>query len=258
MAMHRPRRFLTACMIAGVFCANFSAFSQDEASSALPAVDNVASAISYLQLQRSIENGLRTSYRIRYQELRLRESLIEDDWRAAVADLEGLLQSKLTSRTQYAVETQAERVSEIYTLRTAASSDVNSIMGQIIAQRNRILQLDSAIRSLKESTSRLGTDVTGTWSATLMPRKLQGEILLFQNGVMVNGRYHFSGGWEGSLSGYVAGKRLLLERYDAAMGRSGQFIVVLSEDGQTLTGSWSNYDLSIGPSSGAFTAHRVD
>jgi hypothetical protein len=49
----------------------------------------------------------------------------------------------------------------------------------------------------------------------------------------------------------------VLERYDAQLGRAGEFVAALSKDGNSLAGRWSNYDLSEGPSIGSFMAKRL-
>jgi hypothetical protein len=93
----------------------------------------------------------------------------------------------------------------------------------------------------------------------MLPVSQKGVFDLKQEGTIVSGTYSLEGGWTGSLTGTLVGRKVHLVRIDSKLGRSMEFEGFLATDGDTIRGTWQSYDLSndLQPS-GQWSAMRRD
>ncbi len=117
-----------------------------------------------------------------------------------------------------------------------------------------------AIRRLEEAVGSAEDPLSGTWRLAVEPGGQEGQMSLQLDGTLVQGTYHLSGNWIGSLRGtFVAGK-VRLERIDSQIGFAAIFHGRLQGQGKnaTLQGNWEATQLAAGmPSSGTWVAHKV-
>ncbi|MFQ5700913.1 MAG: hypothetical protein ACE5HU_03615 [Acidobacteriota bacterium] len=162
-----------------------------------------------------------------------------------VRHLEGLIEEKETGLLT------AEKVE------AAVHEEGRRLRQQIRDQRERMALLSREIRTLRASLPTQRESITGVWDVTLLPSGDEGVFALFQSGTIVTGQYVLDGPYRGSLDGTLIDRKVLLHRIDARLGRSMDFSAYLSPDGQSLRGTWENYDLANGqPRSGSWAARR--
>ena len=139
----------------------------------------------------------------------------------------------------------------------ALRDEARTIRDQIRRLRARISMFNTQMETLRATLPRDRDSVTGIWDVTLMPSGDKGVFALWQTGTIVSGQYVLDGPFRGSLEGTLVNKQLLLRRIDARLGRSMELSGYVSEDGQTVQGTWTNYDLSSGRSpTGSWTAKK--
>jgi hypothetical protein len=130
---------------------------------------------------------------------------------------------------------------------------------RILKGRERIAFLQTRLESFKDKLPRAIESLTGNWEVTYMPSGDKGYFRIEQNGTLLGGEYVLEGGWRGSLQGTFVNGKIFLQRIDSRLGRSSTIEGFLSSDGETIKGSWQNFDLSgPGPSSGSWTATKQD
>ncbi|UCF80578.1 MAG: hypothetical protein JSV08_08735 [Acidobacteriota bacterium] len=230
---------------------------EDTSLADVPPVENIHQAIYFLNVQRSMEEDFLRNLYERYQAKRVEEQGLFDELRALYYDVDSLLASRASPEREEGLRDALERLDALEAHLVQLTIELKRLRDQMTEVRNRMAQFSHKIAELLASVPEEATDLTGTWLVSLEPLQLVGEMRLFQNGIMVSGTYLLSGGWRGNVRGYVAGGQAVLERYDAQLGRAGEFVAVLSDDGKSLAGRWSNYVLSEGPSVGSFTAKRL-
>jgi hypothetical protein len=90
-----------------------------------------------------------------------------------------------------------------------------------------------------------------------MPLQHRGTFNLRQSGAIISGTYRLDGGWSGSLQGTLVNRKVYLVRIDSKLGKSMELEGVLSSDGETIRGTWLNYELGAGDgSSGQWAANK--
>ena len=230
---------------------------EDTSLADVPPVENIHQAVYFLNVQRSMEEGFLRNLYERYQTKRVEEQDLFDQLRALYYDVDSLLASRVSPEREEGLQDALERLDTLEAKLVQFTIELKRLRDHMTEVRNRLAQFSRKIAELLDSVPEEATDLTGTWLVSLEPLNLVGEMRLFQNGIMVSGTYLLSGGWRGNVRGYVAGGQAVLERYDAQLGRAGEFVAALSEDGKSLAGRWSNYNLSQGPSVGSFTAKRL-
>jgi len=140
---------------------------------------------------------------------------------------------------------------------TGVSEEGHRIRGEILDLKERMTLLSSQLDTLVASLPAQRETVTGVWDITLMPSGDKGVFALFQSGTMVNGQYTLAGPFQGSLDGTLIDRKLLLHRIDSRLGRTMDLTATLSPDGQSLRGTWENYDLANGQArTGSWVARR--
>ncbi|MBI4161116.1 MAG: hypothetical protein HY509_01560 [Acidobacteria bacterium] len=123
--------------------------------------------------------------------------------------------------------------------------------------RERIAFLRDRIRAFQDQLPAPTESLTGTWEITYMPSGEKGYFRIEQDGTLLGGEYILAGGWSGSLQGTFVNGKVFLQRIDSRLGRSSEVQGFLASDGQSIKGSWQNFDLSgPGPSSGSWVAVR--
>jgi hypothetical protein len=139
----------------------------------------------------------------------------------------------------------------------ALRDEARSIRDEIRRFRARIAMLNAQMETLRATLPHDSDSVTGIWDVTLMPSTDKGVFALWQTGTIVSGQYVLDGPFRGSLEGTLVNRQLLLRRIDARLGRSMELSGYVSEDGQTVQGTWMNYDLSSGRSpTGSWSAKK--
>ncbi|HNQ79461.1 MAG TPA: hypothetical protein PK747_11305 [Acidobacteriota bacterium] len=143
-----------------------------------------------------------------------------------------------------------ERLSQLHMRRL-------SILQQIHMSYEEEKAISEQITVLRESLANREQVLDGRWFVTLMPSEQKGEIILTQNGTIVEGEYRLDGGQSGNVQGTFVRGHLVLERIDAQYGRMGKFEAQLMKDQNSLKGSWYSYDLASGqPLVGALVMER--
>ncbi len=143
-----------------------------------------------------------------------------------------------------------ERLSQLHMRRL-------SILQQIHMSYEEEKAISEQITVLRESLANREQVLDGRWFVTLMPSEQKGEIILTQNGTIVEGEYRLDGGQSGNVQGTLVRGHLVLERIDAQYGRMGKFEAQLMKDQNSLKGSWYSYDLASGqPLVGALVMER--
>lgn len=139
----------------------------------------------------------------------------------------------------------------------AARDEGRDIRDEIRRLLARIALIRARLEGLRASLPRDSDSVTGIWDIAILPSGDRGVFALWQTGTIVSGQYVLDGPFRGSLEGTLVNRQLLLRRIDARLGRSMEFSGYLAEDGQSVQGTWLNYDLSSGRSpSGSWTARK--
>ena len=224
---------------------------------AVPPVENVHQVVGLLNIQKNIEADYLRALYATYQKIRQEEIQTLETLNNAYFEADTILAGRIYAEREDFVKSVLERIDSIEAKLVRQIAEIKQIRDRIAETRNRIAHYETKIAEILASKRAGPDDVSGTWLVSLMPLKITGEMQLFQNGIMVTGSYTLSGGWRGNVMGYVAGGKLILERYDAQLGHAGQFVLAVSSDGLNMTGRWQNYDLSIGPSGGQFDAKKL-
>jgi hypothetical protein len=129
----------------------------------------------------------------------------------------------------------------------------------ILDRIRRIRELETRAGVLLERDERTAGVLTGSWEVSMLPLGQRGVFRLEQMGVIVSGTYSLEGGWSGSLQGTLVNRKIYLVRIDSRLGRSMELEGFLSEDGNSIRGTWLNYDLGAeGGSEGQWSATRSD
>ncbi len=153
-------------------------------------------------------------------------------------------------------ETEQELMGAERTL-TAVQDEGRRLRAEIRDRRERMAILAEHIEALRASLPTQRESVTGIWDVTLMPSGDRGVFALFQSGTIVSGQYVIDGPFRGSFDGTLIDRRLMLQRIDERLGRSMDLSAYLSPDGQSLRGTWENYDLANGQArTGSWAARR--
>lgn len=130
---------------------------------------------------------------------------------------------------------------------------------RIVAHLRRAEMLGDRAAVLHEQERAEAGPLTGSWEVVLLPHEQRGAFDLMQTGTIATGTYRLEGGWSGSLQGTLVNRKVYLVRIDSKLGRSMEFEGRLAEDGNTIRGSWLNYELAgQGGGQGQWTATRVD
>ena len=139
----------------------------------------------------------------------------------------------------------------------AVQDEGRRLREQIRDKQEQMAILLQQIETLRASLPTQRESVTGIWDVTLLPGGEKGVFALFQSGTVVSGQYVLDGPFRGSLDGTLIDRRLMLQRIDDRLGRSMDFSAFLSPDGQSLRGTWENYDLANGQTrTGSWAAKR--
>ena len=182
----------------------------------------------------------------RWQELKRIDKLILSLWSesAEVADDESS-----PAKSEKMLESE-ERLSQLHMRRLG-------LLQQIHMSYEEEKAISEQIAVLRESLANREQVLDGRWFITLMPSEQKGEVVLTQNGTIVEGEYRLDGGQSGNVQGTFIRGHLMLERIDSQYGRMGKFEAQLMKDQNSLKGSWYSYDLASGqPLVGALVMER--
>jgi hypothetical protein len=130
---------------------------------------------------------------------------------------------------------------------------------RMLDRARRIRELETRAGLLRDQEEQRSGALAGTWEVSMLPGERRGVFRLEQNGVLVSGTYTLEGGWTGSLQGTLVNRKVYFVRIDSKLGRSMEFEGILSAEGNTVRGSWLNYDLGAeGGAEGQWSATRVE
>ena len=130
---------------------------------------------------------------------------------------------------------------------------------RMLDRARRIRELETRAGLLRDQEEQRAGALAGTWEVSMLPGQRRGVFRLEQNGVLVSGTYTLEGGWSGSLQGTLVNRKVYFVRIDSKLGRSMEFEGILSAEGNTIRGSWLNYDLGAeGGAEGQWSASRVE
>lgn len=217
-------------------------------------------ALFGLQTDIEVEERLLRREEDRYRENLRSRTLLRRQLEQAYRDLEDLFRQERGEEeedlpeeelpdpedVERAAEAQEMEVRALERAQSAAREEGRVIRDQIRRTKARISLISDKIGELQASMPRDAESVTGIWDITIMPGGDRGVFAMWQSGTMVSGQYVLEGPFHGSLEGTLINRQLLIRRIDATLGRSMEFSGYLGEDGQSVQGTWLNYDLSSG------------
>jgi hypothetical protein len=144
-------------------------------------------------------------------------------------------------------------------LRRAAAALDDALLS-VRLSTERILTLKRRIDDLQKEISGArapAEDVlSGSWTLRIDPGEQGGQMQLTLDGTLVSGSYSLDGGFHGSFRGTLVGDRVRLERIDSRLGLNAVYFGRLSRGGASLVGTWEATDLSVGPTSGTWSAQK--
>lgn len=157
------------------------------------------------------------------------------------------------------IEEVMVQILELENQRSRLLDDQERILERVAERLRKIDLLNERINSVRDRAQEEAGALAGEWRVTLMPVNQGGMFHLEQTGTVINGTYRLQGGWTGSLQGTLVSRKVYLVRIDSKLGRSMEFEGVLSADGNTIRGTWINYDLAAeGGSQGQWSATRSE
>lgn len=256
----RRRRGIGGAVAAAVAAAAFSTASSQQAQ--ILRTEDALVAIFALQTEIEVEERLMTRQEQKYEVNVQRRVLLRDRLDLLYDELELLfLKERAVRAGQPASEEDGgtppgeilrqaeEKEDEIRALEMTEAGARDE--GRRIREEVRKIQERIKILSEKQASLRVrmpddSDSVTGLWDIRFLPSGDRGVFALWQSGTLVSGQYVLDGPFLGSLEGTLINRQLLVRRIDSSLGRTGTLSGYLTEDGQTLQGTWDNYDLSSG------------
>jgi len=190
-----------------------------------------------------------------YNEL---EALFVREKEAAAYEEEEIEEERPTpDQIRRAAEAKEMEVRALERALASSRDEGRAIRDEIRRVKARISILSQKIAELRNTLPQDRDSVTGIWDIALMPSGDRGVFALWQSGTMVSGQYVLDGPFRGSLEGTMINRQLLVRRIDATLGRSMEFSGYVSDDGQTVQGTWLNYNLSSGAApTGSWSARK--
>lgn len=133
------------------------------------------------------------------------------------------------------------------------------IRSNLSMTRERIAGLEEELKKLESPAGAQADPISGRWKVVVDPGGLEGEMELHLNGTLIDGTYHLSGGWFGSLRGTLVAGKVRLERVDSKLGFAAVYYGELIEgEPARLQGTWDGTHLSAGqPSGGTWVAEKI-
>ncbi len=219
---------------------------------------NIYSTIYTLKVEIEIEEKAIEKLRREYSGLVNKRSDIFRQIVLLYNDLDNYVKDGLNEENLSGIEDKEQNIDRLENENNSLRIKGQLVRAELTDKLARVATLKQKTEELKRSLPSMENSVNGSWSFTMMPNRITGTVVLFQQGTVITGEYSFEGGWTGSFTGHIANRRVVLERIDSKLGRVGTYIAALSDDGKTLSGSWENYELSRAPIAGSWSAIRLD
>lgn len=154
-------------------------------------------------------------------------------------------------------DTKAEKILDLEEKLSQLHSRRLSLINQIHIAYEEQKAIKEQIEEIKNIVSSKEQVLDGRWTILLMPSEQRGELVLTQNGTLVDGEYKFENGQTGNVQGVFVKGHLVLERIDSQYGRMGKFEAQLMKDQNSLKGTWYSYDIQSGePLTGALVIEK--
>ena len=204
----------------------------------------------------SVEETLLGEALVRYQALSDRRGRLLNRLAELYSELDRVVQAvgAVTSLSVEAVLLQID-VAEGERSRMQATERV--LIESIVTSARRVDLLQDQLAELESGEDLHEGELAGEWQVVFMPLQHRGTFRLRQSGTIVSGTYNLDGGWSGSLQGTLVNRKVYLVRIDSKLGKSMELEGVLSSDGETIRGTWLNYELGAGDgSSGQWSANK--
>jgi hypothetical protein len=140
--------------------------------------------------------------------------------------------------------------------RSRMQATERALIESIVKSARRVDLMQEQLAGLDGGDVETGV-LAGDWQVVFMPLQHRGTFSLRQSGTIVSGTYRLDGGWFGSLQGTLVNNKVYLVRIDSKLGKSMELEGVLASDGETIRGTWLNYELGAGDgSSGQWAANK--
>jgi len=123
----------------------------------------------------------------------------------------------------------------------------------------RLALLGVRINSLKNSAAVQRGPLTGRWTITLLPRRVDGTVYLRQKGTLLSGQYTIGANRSGSFTGTVIGGRITMQQIDSEFGKDAVYYGTVMEGGNLVEGTWESLHMGTTgrPGFGTWKAVRV-
>jgi hypothetical protein len=154
------------------------------------------------------------------------------------------LDAAVARKDSATLETLIHQVEETERQRAEQLALERMVVERLRDRLRMISVLEERLAGLGEDDDPVSGPLHGRWSVSLLPSGQRGVFNLQQTGAIVSGTYELDGGWTGSLTGTLVGRKVHFIRIDSKLGRSMELEGFLSADGGQIRGSWQTYDLS--------------
>lgn len=249
------KRYLTLWLLIGVVSLAPSA-AQQHVSGVPEAPATRGPAAEALAADLSVEETLLGEALVRYQSLSSRRGRLLSRLAGLYSELDRVVQA-VGAVTTLSVEAVLLQIDAAEGERSRMQASERALIESIVKSARRIELLQEHLAALEGKEDIHAGALSGDWEVVFMPLQHRGTFSLRQSGTIVSGTYRLDGGWSGSLQGTLVNKKVYLVRIDSKLGRSMELEGVLSADGETIRGTWLNYELAAGDgSSGQWVANK--
>ena len=213
-------------------------------------------AATALAADLDVEKTLLSEALVRYQSLSARRGRLLSRLAGLYSELDRVMQA-VGAVTSLSVEAVLMQIDAAEGERSRMQASERALIESIIKSARRVDLLQEQLAVLEGDEDVHAGALGGDWQVVFMPLRHRGTFSLRQSGTIISGTYRLDGGWSGSLQGTLVNKKVYLVRIDSKLGKSMELEGVLSSDGETIRGTWLNYELAAGDgSSGQWVATK--
>jgi len=248
-------RFLTLGVLIGM-ASLMSAAAQQPAPDEPDLIAPQGPAGVALSADLEVEETLLGEALVRYQSLSVRRGRLLNRLAELYSELDRVVQA-VGAVTSLSVEALLMQIDVAEGERSRMQATERALIESIVKSARRVDLLQEQIADLAGAEDVEAGVLAGDWQVVFMPLQHRGTFSLRQSGTIISGTYRLDGGWSGSLQGTLVNKKVYLVRIDSKLGKSMELEGVLSSDGETIRGTWLNYELGAGEgSSGQWAANK--
>jgi hypothetical protein len=249
------RQRLTIWLVLGTAALTLTAAQQDEITAPIE-VEPANSAVVALAADLKVEEALLGEALVRYQTLSARRGRLLSRLAELYSELDRVVQA-VGRVTNLSVEAVLLQIDAAEGERSRMQATERALIESIVKSARRVDLLEEQLAEIAGQESEQAGALSGVWNVVFMPLEHRGRFDLRQSGTVVTGTYRLDGGWSGSLQGTLVQRKVYLVRIDSKLGKSMELEGFLASDGETIRGTWLNYEMAGGDgSSGQWTATK--